>query len=238
MEHVCSALIHGNTSLRVLKIGTLLGRNSANKLAHTLERNTTLQRLDFRGGSMDDHVCARIMQSFKTCKGLRSVDLSGNWSGPETLFALSCVLETNIALLEINIRRPDFRDPFENAGLVRLGTTLLRFPRYDHLNIQGVPISRVANQLGMADKNGIKTWTNTDVWAYIRRTNSDRLLAFTMGQHLRVGAASRVRDLSLDCVNYIMMCFFGMPLDSPGRHQEEYEYVSVLRAVMLDCDYV
>ncbi len=57
----------------------------------------------------------------------------------------------------------------------------------------------------------------------------EKILAFAMGQHARLGHVSIVQNLGMDCVRLVMLCYFRLPVDYLSRQHVRDEYKSMLR---------
>jgi hypothetical protein len=230
---ICNMLLSKNTSLLVLKLGALLGRNDAKDMANVLGQNSTLQRLDLRNGDMGDGRCAQVIRGLQASGRLRSIDMNGNWCARKSCLALAKALETNTWLIHADISSLHGLHAYQDEPLIQIGKTLQYFPRYHDFKLQGADLSKVAASLGLSALACGEEWTHAGVLAHIRQVNLEKIMAFGMGGHIRLGASSSVRTLSLDCVTAIGLSYFGLPV-AASYHEANHgmlEYLDVMEAI-------
>jgi hypothetical protein len=85
-------------------------------------------------------------------------------------------------------------------------------PRLHQLRLLGIDLGCAARTLGLTP-NG-QHWPNDAVAAFLRECHASKALAFGMGQHAVLGAASPVSCLSHDEITRVLETYFGVP---PGR---------------------
>jgi Ran GTPase-activating protein (RanGAP) involved in mRNA processing and transport len=230
---LCSTLLCKNTCLLVLKLGTLLGHSDPRDMANVLRQNSTLQRLDLCNGDMGDVRCAQVIRGLQASSRLRSIDMSGNWCACKSILALAKALETNTSLIHADISSLHGIKAYDDESLIEIGKALQYFPRYHEINIQGVDLSKVAASLGLRALARGEPWTHGSVLAHIRLVNLSKIIAFAMGGHTRLGASSSVRYLSLDCINAVVLKYFGLPVAVNFSEVKNgmLEYLDVMEAL-------
>jgi hypothetical protein len=108
-------------------------------------------------------------------------------------------------------------------------------PRYHPLSLQGMDLQKAAAHQDGDDTSHIHSSLSQQqaddaLLLRIRCAHQDKLTAFLMASHTRLGADSACTHLSSDCVHAIVMCFFGLPLGYVDQISRYREYKSVLKA--------
>ncbi len=80
-------------------------------------------------------------------------------------------------------------------------------------NPQSLPVvkTRFPNKSDRGQTRG--AWTSDNVLEYLYKLHQDKVTAFAMGQHERLGQDSAVQRLVLDCVKMVMLKYYRMPVD-------------------------
>jgi hypothetical protein len=120
---------------------------------------------------------------------------------------------TNVVLEPMGGHHYDF------SPYVRIGEALRDCPRFHVFNLHTmfptsscVRVAQFAMDLGMPRQDAYgKSWDIDFILRYLQDVHFDKILAFSMGHHLRLGAASPVVALSGDLVNAIILSFFRLP---------------------------
>jgi Ran GTPase-activating protein (RanGAP) involved in mRNA processing and transport len=242
---LCNA-ISKHPRLVVWKLGALNELGAQLAVASLLQQNTTLQCLDLsltaplgRAYYRDWHL-APIMHALRANTTLQSIRLRNNHGSKSALNALARALRANTHLSEIDLSVSTSHGvaamrPQDCISLLAITKALQESPRYHSLCLAGIHLSRASScvvPLCASQTGGARPLSDHDIVAYLQKTHFDKAMAFTMGQHAKLGAGSSVRTLMPDSVDMIVLCFFDLPFDYFNRPRTAYgEYRRVLDAV-------
>jgi hypothetical protein len=206
MSALCAEL-EKNTCLRDLKVGHVWDVESQAAVASLLRRNTALTSLSISSRCCPQH----IFDALKHNSTLESIRVESHTHREEALMSLSCVLRENFHLQKLVTQ---FQGASSPSALLAIGKALQECPRYHELIIRGIDLSRVSATLGLPthDSQG-QAWTDTSVAPYIHSLHLDKVTAFIMGLHSRLGSESLVRILSHDCARVVVLGYFGLPAE-------------------------
>jgi hypothetical protein len=228
-ESVCDALA-ANTSLRGLRISSDKEQTDI-LLAEMLMKNTCLLSLTVESSQNIHHLhTLAAIRSHPTLQSAKFLRMSETFCLPE-VYDKKCALIAGIVRDNVHIKElvtgpsSDF-DVYGPAkaqkdgrnGGIQIGKALLDVPRYHTLNLDlhDMHMWPEAVSLGLPewDKYHNKiTWSDDNVQRYIRCLHLDKILAFVMCQHARLGEDSWTRHLTAELLRAIVWCYFSMPLD-------------------------
>ncbi len=108
-----------------------------------------------------------------------------------------------------------FGDPRDSAALshcfLQVYQAMSDVPRYNDLDLLFYHPSKVlADGLGLPEDHHALSSFDA-LHSYYRSLHLDKVLAFLMGQHCRLGRDSPVQNLRSDLVESIVGAFFGLP---------------------------
>jgi hypothetical protein len=221
-----------NTCLMELTVGWTRHENHEEAMTHLLKHNTTLRKLHMTPGSGFCSCCPKgwqcksIVDAMMYNSTLTTLTL-GHIKG-DMLMAIAHVLQKNFTLKILNTKLGYAYDTSAECEAVCSGQgqdppllvvkALQDYPRFHHLNLrldldiaskalESIGLSHVLSTTSHSEYMGVP------VAEYIRQRHVDKIMAFAMAQHVRLGAVSAVRQLGQDCANMVMMAFFSLPLD-------------------------
>jgi hypothetical protein len=210
MWALCTALAKMVTSLQTLKLGTLWDIESQAAVGFLLrgsEGYGTLRGLSLSSRCLSPH----IFQALAHNTTLQSIHMESHTNREEALVSLAAVLHTNVFLTHLHAA---FQGASGLDSLVAIGKALLEAPRLRPLKLSGVGLSKVADRLGLpACATEESEWPDATVAEYIHGLNLDKITAYAMSQHHRLGAESLARNLSADCARMVVLSYFGLRVD-------------------------
>ncbi len=188
--------------------------------------NTTLQYLKIGHEKASVHA----FQALEHNSTIRHLSWMSECSD-SALIAMANTLRHNTALTNLHIHKQITTSSARNAFSAVL-EALRERPRYYGLHLTGFytpPIVTEAPKL--APERCCDSRHPGKILEYINRLHFDKMLAFAMGQHARLGAQFQGQGLVDDNLQMIMMYYFGLPLDYLHTpHTDEFKYVDVVKA--------
>jgi Ran GTPase-activating protein (RanGAP) involved in mRNA processing and transport len=218
---LCEAIAK-HTSLVVLNLGTLYAGMCLPPVCSILQHNTSIQSLEmnFQFKLPKSSKFPALLEHNKSIHSLRLESYDHKF-----FTAVASSLRTNVHLNDVS-----FASYLKGEAALALGDALKKTPRYHPLTLQGVRLAKKAPLLGLPDREGEDAWEDDEVVAYLQGTHFDKVFAFAMGQHVRLGAMSCVLGLSHDCVRMVFLYFFGLQHDHfEKKGTGGFEYLQVLR---------
>ena len=217
-------------SLQFLGPGEIGG---VKRLAQALQINTTLVRLGLAGNGLAEQGGAfELARAIRSNTSLNLLSLESNGlTGTDAWAAIAGALEHNHTLTALNLQDNDLGEEgavlladclsvntslaglslygcgIGNRGLLRLGQVLRRRPAphspdLDTFALHGVKLSDIGGHLGLPWPEAAE-WDNTTILRHVCKLRRERALAFTMGQHARLGQRSRAATLNDNVLHQI-----------------------------------
>jgi len=203
---LAESLRHNNT-LRLLQLSDnpLIDDEGATAMGRMLAANTTFEKLWFGGTSMTLEGVSAIAEGLKKNRGLVGIGLPSTRVGYKGAEVIAQALTVNLTLKDLWLSREDI----EIRGLLALGTVLRDFPRTPGFKLPLNDLRLVALRLGLPPQ--ARNWDNEAILAHWREEHREKLLAFSMGSHHRLGAESDSRLLvgTTDCYEAVSQAFWG-----------------------------
>ncbi len=238
MTRLCKALAT-STSLVVLDLGCFQDRRSVRAVCDLLKQNTRLQELKVESTvhTMDVTYCSyaasKIFQALRHNASLQSLSFYESADEYPTIWAeLATLLRHNTCLNHLYFPWPEIHP---KDALRHVIDALRDQPRYHPLSLKGMRLHQaVAHQDASREEDLNRApWKKTrdkdeELLLRIRCAHQDKMTAFLMASHSRLGAESACTIFGCDCMRAIVLCYFGLPVDyvdqPPGRYRE-YERV-------------
>jgi hypothetical protein len=246
---LCTGLA-SNRCLLVLRLGWMYGEDHEEAVGYLVEHNTKLQCLAIRrkqdeeeededgpyhlGGMHCEYEF--LIEAVALNTTLQSLTLGS--VGRVTAFGIIGLLQENSTLRELdaNCTRAYYDSYDDHSSRVLCGSpsphlalALKDHPRYFLLGRMVFPTDSrhtVLRSLGLAEEQDASV-----IERRIHLWHLQKVMAFAMAQHSRLGQVSEAQQLGKDCADMAMMMYFGLPLDYVGQILRTPEYVDVLKAV-------
>ncbi len=238
---VCRGLA-ANTCLVALRLGWHdAKKNNEEAVSYLVTHNVTLRSLvlwDHEAGGRDIDYnyppgYTKLVKAVMCNTTLQSLALGD--IGTATAFSIAKLLQKNTTLRELEAscfvayhHHISVHGPCEDLSALFLAA-LKDHPRYflPGIEFPNCEERTVLESLGLGDILS----PEQDAWAAqkcIRMWHLEKVAAFAMAQHARLGQTSAAQQLGQDCANMVMMSYFGLPFDYDGTTAE---YAHVLQAV-------
>jgi hypothetical protein len=206
IQLICEAAMQ-HTSLVVLYLGQLRHALAASSIAELIMRNTTLQYLSLSDEDDKGNLGSVFDALINTNRALRGISFGGS---------ITCFRKALVPLLLANPQLVciELWATWTEEDLPAIFQALVDCPRYHKLRLGGLPpgIFDVAPPAVAAP-------ARKDMYTVecIREMHKHKTVAFAMGLHARLGSESLVRQMTLDCVNMVLMSYFSLPAGSFDR---------------------
>jgi Ran GTPase-activating protein (RanGAP) involved in mRNA processing and transport len=219
-----------NTTLTKLDVScTEMSDAGCHELVKVLECNRTLTSLGVACNALTDASGAALARALASNPTLESLDVSDNRFAEGFATAFSRALNTNRNLQQVNLssnlnsggdivenhRGERISSPMPDRGVLEIIKAFEKGAGHHDLMVKGIPIWKHAAVMGLP--KDMKNWTEQQMWSYCRRQRSqDKIAAFVMGQHERLGADSPVRALRDDILRAVFDVLVGKSLLDQG----------------------
>jgi Ran GTPase-activating protein (RanGAP) involved in mRNA processing and transport len=153
------------------------------------------------------HAC-RAHNSSRSIEHSVTVALSRNLNRAQSAgHAIAHMLQTNRGLHTLDIYDEDF--PICNQGVRAIGRALLESARCHELTVKGVDLTYMAHTY-LDVPFTISCSSNDEVMEYFREAHRQKVLAFAMGLHPRLGHGCPVQTLSEDTLPVVFGAYYGV----------------------------
>jgi hypothetical protein len=204
-REIADALAH-NTALRVLNVSSNhIGEGGGRAFASALKCNMSLRSLDITWNTLS-HGAEALGDALATNSTLENLDASYNCISVKGALAITGALRTNKVLRSLSI------DESGSEGVLALGEALLDTPRPHRFSLKGCKLGKIVNSLGLSLPESASEWSNDEILERFRDMQMQKVVAFAMGQHHRLGAASALRHLNGDIMPMFFAELFGCGL--------------------------
>jgi Ran GTPase-activating protein (RanGAP) involved in mRNA processing and transport len=217
------ALAHNTSLLRLSCEDVDLSRATPSFLTF-LKVNTTLTTL--RMECVNAHVATgdatvpNLVRALRHCQNLRSFHMEVRQADVDfrdtdgALLALAEALRMNPMLTHVALFTSYFepnRPQPSQAAVLAVCEALRQVPRLQPLTLDGVPFNLYVSACGIPTQNNeAKSLCCRQVAKHLLEMHVPKWLAFAMGQHARLGHASRVLGLSADLYRMVMLTYFNV----------------------------
>jgi Ran GTPase-activating protein (RanGAP) involved in mRNA processing and transport len=202
-----------------------------------VSKNTTLQCLCL--GDVSANVCVSLLLALQNNCTLQSVcftqladsEIFDIEDQINVYMAIAYALRVNPYIREI-ATMVQYLEGYQDELLpqaLAIGKALVQNPRYNTLRMHGFPLGTVAKQLGMPRMDMCSNrWPDEDLLTYIQALHFDKILAFIMGVHVRLGSKSCVQPLNPDLIRTVALYYFCLPVNYfDSAHATAAEFTSV-----------
>jgi hypothetical protein len=244
MMLLCKALAT-NTSVVVLWLGEVHEQDSVMAICNLLKSNTTLQELSMSLGNhghfqeADISICTFcIFDALGHNTSLQSFYLTLGCETNAALWgAFARMLRHNVVLSHVHMSG-NLWEGIPASCWFPVLDTLHDHPRHHSLCLEGgINLLHAINNCNEPNKIIYATYLShadkeehKKLLSQIHSAHADKLLAFLMAAHTRLGIDSIWTRLSNDCLLAVALCYFGLPLHY-SKHENSQNYKNVLEVV-------
>lgn len=191
-------------------------------LGNSLLINRSLKILVLSGNIIRDVGCTAIARALRVNNSLEELELAQETFGTSALGELALALRENKIMRRLRIEYAEEakQGVFAIAEALRDCPRMHVFTLESYNEVQGWCNTGITypqpclkhgyERLGLPQD--ASNWSNEEILQYFHELHVDSVLAFGMGQNVRLGYASLVRYLEEGVIDIVMRAYFGLPL--------------------------